>query len=86
MTKTISLQEKYSSFDPDESDERNGVRRRTDRSIKCRAVWVYLDNHPTLDINDVINAAEQHSWNINNAKAEFYLWQKFHGLARSQNI
>jgi len=65
-------------------ETRNGVNRPTDRSVKCRAVWEYLDTNPTLVVNEIREVGKAKGWNDENTKIEFYRWQKFHGLAKSQ--
>lgn len=74
-------QKTFSSFAPDEAEVRNGVRRHGDRSIKCKAVWLYLDSHPDATIAEMKNLAIEKGWNLENTKIEFYQWRKFHGLS-----
>mgnify|MGYP004705623301 CR=1 FL=1 len=64
-----------------ESEIRNGVRRPTLRSIKCRAVGEYLDEHPDADIAQMREVAKIREWNFQNTSIEFYQWRKFHGLS-----
>jgi len=68
---------------------RNGIMPPTERSVKCRAVWEYLDAHyergdPPLAVADICAVGKAKAWNDNNTKIEYYRWLKFHGLAKSQ--
>ena len=64
---------------------RNGVTPPTDRSVKIRAVWEYLDASPTLlTVAEIREVGRARGWNDNNTKTEFYRWRMFHGLAKSQ--
>lgn len=67
----------------------NGVKRPGPRSVKCAAVWDYLDaNHvrgrAPLEVANIRDVGKAKGWNDNNTKAEYYAWLKFHGLAKSQ--
>lgn len=50
---------------------------------KCREVWDALDAVPDGDattLQGVLSMADQHGWNLNNARIEFYRWRQFHGI------
>jgi len=62
---------------------RNGVRRPGSRSVKCAAVWEYLDANPKLTIAEICEVGKARGWNDGNTKIEYYQWRKFHGLMKS---
>lgn len=59
---------------------RNGVRRPAPGGV-CRAVWDWLDAHPSVSAKDARGAAQANGWNENNVSCEYYAWRKFHGIA-----
>ena len=62
----------------------NGVNRPGPRSVKCAAVWDYLDANPTLTVSEIREVGRVKGWNDRNTGIEYYQWRKFHGLAKSQ--
>lgn len=58
----------------------NGVTRPGPRSVKCAAVWDFLDGNPTSTVREIREAADANGWNLQNAQIEFYRWRKFHAL------
>lgn len=59
----------------------NGVKRPAPGGV-CRAVWDWLDAHPSVSAKDAKAAAAAHRWNENNVSCEYYAWRKFHGVSR----
>lgn len=56
---------------------RNGVRRPAPGGV-CRAVWDWLDAHPSVSAKEARAIAVDHGWNENNVSCEYYAWRKFH--------
>lgn len=65
------------------AEVRNGVRRPAPGGV-CRAVWDWLDAHPSVSAKDARGAASAHGWNENNVSCEYYAWRKFHGIVGSR--
>lgn len=61
-------------------EKQNGVARPSVGG-KCRAVWDWLDAHPTATSKDVKAVATEMGWNPGNASIELYQWRKFNGIA-----
>lgn len=59
------------------AEVRNGVRRPAPGGV-CRAVWDWLDAHPSVSAKEARACAAEHGWNENNVSCEFYAWRKFH--------
>jgi hypothetical protein len=61
-------------------EARNGVRRPREGGA-CRAVWNWLDDHPSTLVKELKVVAVERGWNLNNAVSEFYAWRKFSGTS-----
>lgn len=60
-----------------ELEVRNGVRRPAPGGV-CRAVWDWLDAHPSVSAKEARASAADHGWNENNVSCEYYAWRRFH--------
>lgn len=63
-----------------EKDVRNGVRRPGAGGL-CRAVWDWLDAHPSVSVREALAVAPSMGWNLNNVSCEFYGWRRYNRTA-----
>ncbi|MBY8821387.1 hypothetical protein [Sphingomonas colocasiae] len=61
---------------------RNGETPPTELSIKCRAVWEYLNDNRELTVAEIREVGRLKGWNDNNTRQEYYRWRKYHGLTK----